>query len=188
MTLFFIASSYYRNFFRRVFTEYIYEQYEYGINRLSRSSRGRPVIGSQSHPARSVSAQRDTRRFIRRPSLLFLPHTYRKRSSSFTYLTYTIGIASSRGRQLSSAPLLTRPQIIVRANVIKRIAPQVYGEGTAATSKLMTELMKVLVDSFVGSSIRRSFPECNRPLNWFMVDCWSFSVAYGWSFKYLRVC
>lgn len=131
-----------------------------------------PVIGLQSHPARPVSAQRDTRRFIRRPSLLFLPHTYRKHSSSFTYLTYPIEIVPSRGRAaavISRTEILTRPQIIVRANVIKRIAPRVYGEGTAATSERMTEIMKVLVDSFVGGSIRRSFPECNRPLNWFMV-------------------
>lgn len=150
-------------------------------------ARAPPVIGSQSHPARSVSAQRDTRSFIRRPSLLFLPHTYRKH----LFVLYLSHLYHWNGfialRQLSRAPLLTRPQIIVRANVIKRIAPQVYGEGTA-TSKRMMELMKVLVDSFVGRSIRRSFPECNRPLNWFMVDRWSFFVTYASSFEYLRLC
>lgn len=127
--LFFNFIIYYHNFFRRVFAECIYEQHEHRINRFSRSSRERLVIGSQSHPARSVSAQQDTRRFIRRPSLLFLPHTYRKHSSSFTYLTYPIEIVSSRGCAAAAISLLTRPQIIVRANVIKRIALQSLQRG-----------------------------------------------------------
>lgn len=94
----------YRNSFRRARAfcrAYIHGQHEHHINRLSRSSRGtrgRPVIGSQPHPARPVSAQQDTRKFIRRPSLLFLPHTYRKHSASLTYPTYPAEIVSSQTR------------------------------------------------------------------------------------------
>jgi len=144
-----LVPPHYRNFFRRAFAEHIYPDtrasYKSTLEIFSRGTRGRPIIGSQSHPARPVSAQRDTRRFIRRPSLLFLPHTYRKHFASLTYPTYPRWnrFISDAHRQRSRAPHLTRPEIIVRANVIKRIAPRVYCEETAAASERMMETMEI---------------------------------------------
>jgi len=95
---------------------------------ISRATRGRLVIGSQPHPARPVSAQRDTRRFIRRPLLLFPAHTYRKRLSA-RLSRWNRFISRGARSAISARLLLTSHGIIVRANVIKRIAPQVYCQG-----------------------------------------------------------
>lgn len=112
-------------------------QHELRINRPSRSlraTRGRPVIGSQPHPARSVSARSGAP-----AGLLGVLRYYSCRTPTessprpLPIPLITLKIVSFRAR---ARTLLTRARDYrPRADIIKRIAPRLYCARTAAASE-----------------------------------------------------
>lgn len=110
-----------------------------GIFARPRAKRGRAVIGSRGLIRRVPFPRSGTPAGLLVASFAIIPaaRAYRKLSASLPYpSTYHAEIVSSRltrsARRPRRASRLTRLEIIVRADVIKRIAPRDYCEGTAA--------------------------------------------------------